>query len=60
MPKEFNHALCEERHEFLAEWAKEIENRMKSLNNRFLVIMTTLSLNLIGVIIILAVMFLKK
>ena len=60
MPEEFNYKLCEERHEFLNKWAEEIESRMKSLNNRFLVIMTTLSLNLIGVIIILAVMFLKK
>ena len=60
MPEEYNYQLCEERHEYLAQWSEEIKNRMGKIENRFLMIMTTLSLNLIGVIIILAVMWMKK
>ncbi len=60
MSEEYNHDLCEERHEYLSKWVKEIKDRMGKLENRFLMIMTTLSLNLVGVIIIIAVMWLKK
>ena len=50
--------LCEERHANLTVWSKKTEidiektnKRIKTLENRFLIIMTTLSLTLLGVII---------
>ena len=53
MGKEFNHALCEERHEKIGQWEIKMDKRMKSVENRFLAIMTALVLNLTGVIVLL-------
>ena len=59
MIEEYNWALCEERHEYIAKWSEEIKKRMKAVENRFVVILTVLSLNLIGVIGILIATIIK-
>lgn len=52
---DYNHDLCEERHGFIAtEFAKH-DGRIKKVENRFLAIITTLTLNLVGVIAILLI-----
>lgn len=52
---DYNYDLCEERHGFItAEFAKH-DWRIKKVENRFLAIITTLTLNLVGVIAILVI-----
>jgi len=57
--EQYNFALCEERHEYIKDGLTVMDTRMKRIENRFLAIITTLALNLIGVISILAVLLLK-
>ena len=57
--EQYNFALCEERHKYIKDGQIIMDARMKKVENRFLTIVTTLALNLIGVISILAVLLLK-
>ena len=59
MADNFNKDLCEERHRFITGEFENMNNRLKKVENRFLVIMTTLSLTLIGVIANLLIQLLK-
>lgn len=54
--KQFNYDLCEERHGFIKGAFGDMNNRIKKVENRFLVIMTTLVINLLGVICTLGVL----
>jgi len=56
---QYNWRLCEERHKNIDSLDKLIELRFKKLENRFLMIMTALCLNLLGVIASLAVIIMK-
>lgn len=58
--QQFNPDLCEERHGYLKEWCQGMEGRMKKVENRFLALMTTLCLNLLGVIVILIKLLASK
>ena len=55
MTDEFNKELCEERHEYLKDWSEGMEKRMQKVSNRFIVLLTGICLNLIGVIILLVI-----
>lgn len=48
--KEYNYALCEERHETIKTESTEMFDRLKKIENRFLVIVTLLIANLMGII----------
>ena len=54
--KQYNHDLCEERHEFIPKEFTEVKARLKKVENRFIAIMTVLITNLIGVICIMGVL----
>jgi len=58
--QEFNFELCQERHENIDEDIKEMKLGLKSVNNRFLIFMTGLALNLLGVAATLAVLLTKQ
>ena len=51
----YDQRICEAH----ADWMNKLEARVKKVENRFLVMMTTLSLNLIGVIVILVLQLTK-
>jgi len=51
--KAFNPALCEERHDDIKKDRVEMFNRLKAIEGRWLVLMTALAANLVGVIAIL-------
>jgi len=53
MNEPFNYELCQERHENLGEDMQLIHKRLKSVENRFLMIVGILLTNLVGVILIL-------
>ncbi len=55
MPEDFNKELCEERHEYLRDWCDDMEKRMQKVSNRFIIMLTGLSLNLAGVVILLLI-----
>ena len=50
MSESYNGALCEERHTYIKEEFESMDRRLKKAENRFLMIMTTLCITLIGVI----------
>ena len=54
MTGEFNHDLCEERHDFIEKKFDKHDKRIKKAENRFLTILTMLVMNLLGVVVILA------
>jgi len=56
---EYNQELCEERHERIDEAMKNIIRRLEKGENRVIVFLTLLSLNLIGVIANLFILFTK-
>jgi hypothetical protein len=60
MTEDFNKDLCEERHKHLQEWCEEIEIKIQKVSNRFLMLLTGLCLNLIGVIATLAILLMAK
>jgi len=51
--------LCDERHKHLNEWRISVDARIKVVENRFLLIMTTLALTFLGVIVNLVLVILK-
>ena len=51
--------LCDERHKHLNEWRTATDARIKVVENRFLLIMTTLALTFLGVIVNLVLVILK-
>jgi hypothetical protein len=55
MTEGYNKDLCEERHEYLKEWCDGMEASQNKLSNRFIVLLTGLSLNLAGIIILLVI-----
>ena len=50
---EFNFKLCQERHDKLDKWCADMEQRMRTVSNRFIILLTGICLNLVGVIAIL-------
>jgi hypothetical protein len=50
MSEDYNKELCEERHKFITGEFESMDDRVKKVESRFLVIMTSLVLTLIGVI----------
>ena len=54
MAEEYNHELCQERHTYLKKWCKDMEDRVSKVNNRFIIMLTGLCLNLVGVVILVA------
>ena len=52
---DFNHDLCEERHRKIDKGFGDMDNRVGKVENRFIAIITTLALNLIGVIALLVI-----
>ena len=57
--KQFNPELCHERHEFITREFGDMDIRIKKVENRFLAIMTTLVINLIGIICTLGLLLIK-
>ncbi len=53
MDGKYNHDLCEERHEFIPKEFEKVWIKIKQLENRFLVILTLLIANLLGVVAVL-------
>ena len=49
MTETFNKELCDEKHGTLNEWCNKLEIRVKSVENRFLAMVTLLVFNLLGV-----------
>jgi hypothetical protein len=50
----YNPQLCEERHLRLTTWCEEAQNKMNKISNRFIILLTGLSLNLgVGIILLL-------
>ena len=55
----FNFRLCEKRHNDIEDDMNNLISRLKSVENRFLAMITLLVTNLAGVIVILASLLLK-
>ena len=55
----FNKKLCDERHDFIVTSFEKISSRLDRVEDRFLVIMTTLVITLVGVIANLVMQMLK-
>ena len=53
MNETYNYKLCEERHHYLKNWCEDVEGRLQKVSNRFIIMLTGLTLNLAGVIILL-------
>ena len=60
MAEGFNKELCEERHEYLKEWCEGMEKKQQKTSNRFIMMLTGLSLNLVGVVILLIIQLAKN
>jgi len=56
----FNQALCEERHKNIEVDMNDLKMGLQKVSNRFIVFLTLLSLNLLGVIGILVVTLLRQ
>ena len=54
---EYNQELCEDRHKRIPKEFKEMKDRLKKVENRFIAIMTVLIANLIGVICTMGLMW---
>ncbi len=48
--KQYNHELCQERHELIPKELEKVWLKIKQLENRFLIIVTMLVANLVGVL----------
>jgi hypothetical protein len=57
---EYNYKLCEERHKNIEGDMDELKRGLLKVNNRFIVFLTMLSLNLLGVVCTLVVMWLNS
>ncbi|NNF99490.1 MAG: hypothetical protein HKM93_08940 [Desulfobacteraceae bacterium] len=55
----YNHKLCEERHRHIEKTEDAMFTRLKKVENRFLALMTMLSMNLVGIIGVLVTLILK-
>ena len=60
MEGEYNKELCDERHHFITKGFEKMDIRLKKVENRFLAIITTVLLTLVGVIINLIVILTQK
>lgn len=56
----YNWELCQSRHEAIGKDMDELKSGLNKVNNRFIVLLTMLSMNLLGVVATLAIMWLKK
>ena len=59
MVEEYNHELCQERHTYLKNWCEDMENQVRKVSNRFIIMLTGLCLNLVGVVILLIIQLSK-
>jgi len=57
--EDYNFKLCEERHEDIKEAFKKMDSRMHKVENRFLIILTALIVNLLGVVSSLVILLFK-
>ena len=53
--EEFNFELCQERHRYLKGWCVDMEKKVQKSSNRFIMMLTGLTLNLVGVVIVLII-----
>ena len=58
--QEYNYDVCQERHERIGKDMAEFKSGLNKVNNRFIILLTMLSMNLLGVVATLAIMWLKK
>jgi len=59
MVDEFNQSHCDERHLALKDICEKLNMRLDKVENRFLIMITTLTLNLVGVISLLIIQFIR-
>ena len=55
MMEEYNHELCQERHTYIKTWCEDMEKKVQKVSNRFIMMLTGLTLNLVGVVILLII-----
>ena len=58
--QEYNFKLCEERHDMIEDFLKNVTRRLEKVENRFIIFLSLLTLNLIGVIATLTITLLTK
>ena len=57
---DYNEKNCDERHAHIDNWCQNMETKIRKVENRFLALISMLSLNLVGVIVTLIVLLLNK
>ena len=59
MEEAYNYELCQERHTYLKNWCEDMEDKVGKVSNRFIIMLTGLCLNLVGVVILLIIQLSK-
>jgi hypothetical protein len=57
---EYNQKNCDERHEHIDGWCEKMEEKVQKTSNRFLIMISMLSLNIVGVVVGLCIMLARN